>query len=829
MGFRGKEIFNSNTKGVASDQDKATFKHKSPVISEIDGTISILERFIQNSVKLIDICGDPSWALLVLNSPEHRKSYEEFKKRKGRIRVITDIHANNIGNCKTLMTFGEVKHINKLRGDFSINDSGEYIASILSREPESDPKFVYSNSVALQQQQHLLFNSIWNIAIPSEQKIREIEEGNFGSLITTIIDNPHDIIKRAAMVTESSKWLSVCSTAEWIDSLNQEISKSFMHILKEKKKGKHQGIRWLCPINPKDIETIKFFSNEGIQFRHLDHIPVNFSVTDKYFNFTIEGLENNNIEKNAVASQPKVLISNDKVHVNHFNALFERLWKTGTDPYIRLRELEMVKSGQEEQKTELIRNSEEFDKRILQMIESTKHHVLLILASNNALDQSLNNKAFEAFNRLVKEKSVRIRILLSTPLSPDSEVQVDREQGREEENEDVKYIRKIRSYIQNSMYRVEFDLIDNKHYNDEAEGMSVLVVDRTKVLCWELNKLLYENSKSTSLAIYSNRRPLVLSYSSIFESLWSGTQLYNDLKEAYAKISNSERRYKEFVDITAHELRTPIQAIMGYSEMALETRDEGLRTIENQYLRHFEKIFKNSYRLNRLLEDFLSVTKIENNLLVFEKENINIYDLVKNIVTDLQDVPNITDLVEEKKKNISICLEEQHFEANPIVNVDKTKIYQVLTNLINNALKYSESNQGIIISMKIIANKVSSEKEGKGLFIDSNNSGEKEALTHPMVNMQKEKKVTNNRRTSLEKETKRAVVIKVKDKGKGIEKKILPNLFEKFVTDSKYGSGTGLGLYISKRIIETHGGRIWAENNKDEPGATFGFSLPLIN
>ncbi|HSA75643.1 MAG TPA: HAMP domain-containing sensor histidine kinase, partial [Candidatus Nitrosocosmicus sp.] len=695
----------------------------------------------------------------------------------------------------------------------------------LSREPESNLKFVYFNSAALQQQQQLIFNSIWNIAIPFEQKIREIEERNFGSVITTIIDNPQNILKRAAMVTESSKWLSVCSTAQWIDSLNQEISKSFMRVLEEKKKGKHQGIRWLCPINIKYIETIKFFSNEGIQFRHLDHIPVNFSVTDKYFNFTIEGLEDNNIEKN-IASQSKVLISNDKVHVNHFNVLFERLWKTGTDPYIRLRELEMVKSGQEEQKTELIRNSEEFDKRILQIIESTKHDVMLILGSSNALNQSLNNKAFEAFNSLVKEKSVRIRILLSIPLSSHSEIQLDKEQGQEEE-EDVRYIRKIRNYIQNSMYRVQFDLIDNKHYNNEAEGMSVLVVDRTKVFCWESNKLLYENSKSTSLAIYSNSRPLVSSYSSIFESLWSGTQLYNDLKKAYAKISNSERLYKEFVDITAHELRTPIQAIMGYSEMALETRDKGPRTNESQYIRHFEKIFKNSYRLNRLLEDFLSVTRIENNLLVFEKENINIYDLVKNIVNDLQDVPTKTELDEEKKKNISIRLEKQHFEANPIVNVDKTKIYQVLTNLINNALKYSESNQGITISMKIIANEASNEKEGS--FIDSSNSSENEALTHPMVNTQDEKKVTSNRDTSLEKETKRAILIKVKDKGKGIEKKIFPNLFEKFVTDSKYGAGTGLGLYISKRIVEIHGGRIWAENNKDEPGATFIFSLPLIN
>lgn len=777
-------------------------------------------RFIQNSVKRIDICGQSTWPLTALDSPDYRNSYEKFKEREGRIRLIMDINANNINNCKALMSFGEVRHISDIKGNFSINDAGEYIASMLSCEPESDLKLLYSNSVALLQQQLHVFNSFWNIATPAEQKIREIE-GDFGSIVTTIIDDPHDIINRATRVTESSRWLSVCSTAEWIDSLNQEIGKSFMRILEKKKNGKHKGIRWLCPIHIKDMETIKFFSNEGVQFRHLDDIPVNYSVTDKYFNFTIEGLEDSNVEN--VTRRPNVLISNDKVYVNHFSVLFEKLWKTGTDSNIRIRELELVKSGQKEQRTELIRNSEEFSKIVLQMIEKTRQDVMLILASSNAFNQSLNNQTFEAFNRLVKEKSVRIRILLSTPLSPHSEIQLDNEQRQKE----AKSISNIKSFIQNSMSPIQFDLINKKDYNNEAEGMSILVVDRTEVLCWELNKLYNKNSEPTRLAIYSNSRPLVSSYSSIFESLWSGIQLYNDLRKANKKISNSERRYKEFIDITAHELRTPVQAIMGYSEMGLETKGEESSSSENQYVKLFEKIIKNAHRLNRLLGNFLNVTRIENNLLAFEKENINIYDLVKDIVHDLQDMPTRTDCIEERRKNISLHLEKQHFDADPIVNIDKMMIYQVLTNLLKNALKFSESNHGITISMQIIDNETSNEKEGP--VIDFNSIGDNKTSTRYLVNTNNEKKVPNNITKSLKKKTKRTIVIKVKDKGKGIDKKIFPHLFEKFVTDSKYESGTGLGLYISKRIIELYGGKIWAENNKDEPGATFSFSLPLIS
>jgi two-component system, OmpR family, sensor histidine kinase VicK len=159
MGFAEKEIFNSNIGGKTSDLNKATFNDKIIIISEIDDTKHILLRFIQDSVKQIDICGEPTWALAVLDSPEYRNSYEKFKERKGRIRVITDINAHDISNCKVLMTFGEVRHINDIKGNFSINDAGEYIASILSREQKSDLKLLYSNSVALLQQQLLIFNS----------------------------------------------------------------------------------------------------------------------------------------------------------------------------------------------------------------------------------------------------------------------------------------------------------------------------------------------------------------------------------------------------------------------------------------------------------------------------------------------------------------------------------------------------------------------------------------------------------------------------------------------------------------------------------------------
>jgi signal transduction histidine kinase len=119
--------------------------------------------------------------------------------------------------------------------------------------------------------------------------------------------------------------------------------------------------------------------------------------------------------------------------------------------------------------------------------------------------------------------------------------------------------------------------------------------------------------------------------------------------------------------------------------------------------------------------------------------------------------------------------EDEEVNALPIVEADKDRISQVISNLLANAVKFT--NEGVI--------RIAAEK----------NNGE--------------------------------ILVSIKDTGTGVDPEILPRLFTKFVTKPETG-GTGLGLFISKSIVEAHGGRIWAENNTDGKGATFYFSLPLI-
>ena len=219
------------------------------------------------------------------------------------------------------------------------------------------------------------------------------------------------------------------------------------------------------------------------------------------------------------------------------------------------------------------------------------------------------------------------------------------------------------------------------------------------------------------------------------------------------------------LNIAAHEMRTPIQPILGLSEI-LSPRDGK----ENQ--EYLDVIIRNARRLKRLSEDILDTTRIEAKTLNLNKQSFPFVKAIREIIKDYS-----TEISKSNSKvNISFSASEDIEFIN--ANVDKDRIRQVISNLVNNSLKFTE-NGTITITSEIDNHKES-----------------------------------------------RQIMMRVKDTGTGIDSEILPRLFSKFGTKSN--DGTGLGLYISKGIIEAHGGKIWAKNNTDDKGgATFSFSLPI--
>jgi signal transduction histidine kinase len=239
------------------------------------------------------------------------------------------------------------------------------------------------------------------------------------------------------------------------------------------------------------------------------------------------------------------------------------------------------------------------------------------------------------------------------------------------------------------------------------------------------------------------------------------------LAAANEQLKVHDKMQKEFINIAAHELRTPIMPILGEAEFIEHQFNNKRKTIEIEK-EQLSLIIRNAKRLDRLASDILDVSKIESQSLKLNKERFNLKEVLSAAVQDLRD---------HIAKNIgnNPSLQVLYKADDVTVSADKERISQVISNVLGNALKFTE--EGYI--------SISTETKGKD------------------------------------------VIITVKDTGVGIDPEILPRLFSKFATKSE--KGTGLGLYISKSIVERHGGNIWAANNADGKGATFVFSIPINN
>jgi signal transduction histidine kinase len=290
--------------------------------------------------------------------------------------------------------------------------------------------------------------------------------------------------------------------------------------------------------------------------------------------------------------------------------------------------------------------------------------------------------------------------------------------------------------------------------------MAIVLADKRECLLVETRDDTKDSHElAAGISIYSNSKSIVSSYAYIFDSLWKQGELYEQLK-TYNILQ------KEFINIAAHELRTPTQPILGLSEILLT--ENGNREQSKKELLYV--IYKNAQRLKQLIDDILDVTKIESQTLNLRNERFNLNETIMNVLDEYGA------RIKKEKTDVNIV-----FTANDdlIIEGDRVRTSQVLSNLLSNAIKFTKEG-----SITVSAERIR----------DDNDKDE-------------------------------VVNVSMKDTGQGIDPEIMPRLFSKFATKPNAG-GTGLGLFISKNIIEALGGRIWAKNNTDGSGATFTFSLP---
>ncbi|MFZ0740944.1 MAG: HAMP domain-containing sensor histidine kinase, partial [Nitrososphaeraceae archaeon] len=616
------------------------------------------------------------------------------------------------------------RHLDGVKGGIAINDS-EYMATTVLQEAKPLTQVIYSNVKEVVEQGQYIFDTLWNVAIPAEQKIREIEEGKIIYETRIIENNPDEIVRQISRLAADSTELATCLTPGGMQYSYNYFFDIKKNLMDKQKRGEHKGIRYVTTLDKDNLGVVKTYLESGIQVRHVRNLPpMSFGVSDKEIAATIEKMEGGNRVQS-------LLISNEPLYQRHFASIFEELWGNGIDAADMIKDIE---EGVDFADIEVIPNPRAGIAKARSIISAARKEVSILVSSANALRRQVQMGGLQLLKNASEQQGAKVRLLV-----PD-----------ENEN-DGQRLSTILEEVKIQCPQVNVRTMEKGLHT----RITIVLADRKECTIIELRDDTKDISYSAAgLSTYSNSKSTVSSYVSIFETFWKQTELYEKLKL-------HDKMQKEFINVAAHELRTPVQPILGLSEVLLSKKGN----IED-YFDLVSAINRNAKRLQHLTEDILDVTRIESHALILHKEEVDVCEKISNVIDDIKDQ------ISDPGKLRMVFYQPK----NPVyVSADKTRLYQVIANLLNNAIKFTREGT---ISINVE---------------DKENS---------------------------------QVTISVKDTGAGISPEIAPRLFTKFVTTSD--AGTGLGLYLSKSIVDAHGGKMWAHNNPGKVGATFGFTFPKI-
>ncbi len=573
----------------------------------------------------------------------------------------------------------------------------------------------------------------------SDNTTSRIKE-QYSQIVTNILNDNDKKIEKMTDLVEDSSYILVSSSLEKEHFVNSNFFKIIKTISTKSRNRQHSGIRWITTVKDKcDGNIIRLCLSYGIRIRHIDTIPSSFVISEKEALSSVSGIEDICVSKS-------IIYSNDQLHVKNFNSLFNKLWETGIDAE---QKIESIEKGVEYADVEIISNPEESLKQVWKVIKEAKKEVSILFSTANAVLRQVRMGGLDFLKEIVfenenKNKNVEINMLI--PFN--------------------KQIEDVIIGVKNAFPKIKIRTLTP----EVQTNISMVLVDQKECLTLEVNDDAKNDScYAVGTSIHYKNKSIVSCYNALFNSFWKQAILYEQLKEAHEKLKIHDKMQNEFTNVVAHELRTPIQPILGLTQLI---KDQIKEDGDEKQKEIFDVIIRNSRRLQLLIGSILDVTKIEGNIFSLYKQKFSISELVVSII---QDYKNNLD----NGKRIE-------FEYNDIdveIYADRNRLCQVISNLISNSVKFIPNVGKIIISV--------------------------------------EKEIDNG----VDSKENEIVIVSVKDNGIGIDKEILPKLFEKFV--SKSFQGTGLGLFISKKIVEAHGGRIWAENNENGKGATFIFSLPI--
>src|ERR687895_501163 len=722
-----------------------------------EDAMKILVQAMANVKKEAVVCSDANSPAFSMAMEPVKKLYIAFMETGVRIRQIVEITKDNLYYCKEFMEYVELRHMDNVKGNMAVSET-EYVATAVLKGSMPVTQTIYSNVKAFLEQQHYFFENLWSKAIPAKQRIKELEEETPPQRTETVYGQENTIKAILEFISKTehefcvyaeSSCLSVAMSAEPVVQAYSEFKNS--------RSGK---ARWVTEVNSSNIKYIV----KSMQFaavRHLDGIKGNAVAVNENECLTTINLKMGDSAPYAITNTFRDIVEQQKF-------TFETLWAKAVPAEHRIREIEQ---GVEPQRIDVIYDAGQTLALYQSLIMSAEKEIKIMFPTTNALIRQ--DKAGILFLLQEAAKKCQVKVLMP--------------------NEEL-----IRNFIPINGSNITTKFIEQ----EESGKATILIVDNKASLMMELKddrkKTFHE---AIGLSTYSNSKAGVLSYVSMFESLWKQTELYEKLK-------GNEKMQKEFINIAAHELRTPIVPILNLSELLYSNANgqRRQRQVQEEEIDIIKIILRNANRLHQLTEDILDATRIESHSLQIRRERFNLNDVILNIIEDYR-----KQIANGKNGDVKFMYELANSSANRnnrnnsssitlVVEADRQRLIQVISNLLDNAIKFTEEGT-VTISTSIRKRKEDADKDGEV-------KGEEE------------------------------VIIAVKDTGTGIDSELMPRLFTKFAAKSY--QGTGLGLFISKSIVEAHGGKMWAENNsgndndgsdfnRQRQGATFYFTLPVVS
>ncbi len=508
-------------------------------------------------------------------------------------------------------------------------------------------------------------------------------ENERSAITTRIIEDPADILTRAKFVTDNSKALWVCSSLAWLRFLDPMLFESFSSVLQKQKKGEHQGIRWIGPIrNREDALVSQKFLQLGMEIRHFDNIPLNFSVTDKEFNQNvISPLADVNQSGKGALPRLSTLATNDPLYIEHFRRLFREMWDNAVPAEQRIKEIEQ---GIEHISIEILSDRKKTQAKYEQLVSSAESEILLFLPSTNAFHREERFGIIRELERAAEERNVRVNVLSSI----DEEIKkrlehepwnsAEERESSESENDSSMVISKIQSGKGQIRFR--------ETRADLGPKVTIIVADRKMSLVVELkDDTQAEFQDAIGLATFSNSKSTIDSYVAFFGKLWRESELREHAERA--------RRQAELLqDILTHDIRNYTQVTKLSAEILGEEL-KGNKQVETVVQNQLASIDGMTLLLDRTKKLGKVMSETEPNL--FSVDLVNTVQETVALIRKGSMVKNINHRLKILSSERSSSSAPQKEEIHPQVYADEL-LEDVFVNLYSNSLKHRSEEEPLI-------------------------------------------------------------------------------------------------------------------------------------